>query len=86
MLLYFFKNKKRYNNFKNFRDIIQFFDPILLPDGTRTGSMEVLLAHLLAVGKMLPIIRCDFCASAFLLTLCNMNSAFSSSFEYFSFN
>ena len=39
------------------RDIIQFFDPILLPDGTRTGSMEVLLAHLLAVGKMLPVTR-----------------------------
>ena len=53
------KFKKSYF-FHYYRDIIQFFDPIILPDGTRTGSMDVLLAHLLAVDKMLPVIRCDF--------------------------
>ena len=39
------------------RDILQFFDPFLRPDGTLTGTVEVMGAHLSAVSKMLPTDR-----------------------------
>ena len=34
-----------------FRDITHFFDPVINEDGTYTGSMQLLMSHLWAVGK-----------------------------------
>jgi hypothetical protein len=46
---------EKYTIMGYFRDILQFFDPYLRDDGTRTGSIEVMIAHLLAVSKLLSI-------------------------------
>ena len=37
-----------------YRDILYFFDPYLLEDGTRVGSVDLTIAHLLAVSKLAP--------------------------------
>jgi hypothetical protein len=46
---------EKYTIMGYYRDILQFFDPYLRDDGTRTGSIEVMIAHLLAVSKLLSI-------------------------------
>ncbi|KAJ1396012.1 hypothetical protein B484DRAFT_407449, partial [Ochromonadaceae sp. CCMP2298] len=35
-------------------DVLLFFDPVVGEDGTKLGSLELLSAHLLAVGKLFP--------------------------------
>lgn len=37
-----------------FQDVLMFFEPVINEDGTRLGSIDLLIAHLLAVFKLFP--------------------------------
>lgn len=45
---------EKYTVMGYYRDILQFFDPYLRDDGTKVGTVDLVIAHLQAVSKMLP--------------------------------
>ena len=45
---------EKYTIMGYYRDILQFFDPYLRDDGTKVGTVDLIIAHLQAVTKMIP--------------------------------